>query len=431
MKKRQVLTRVMGWAGWLILGLNSGPSMGGVIYPNDPDRLALTRMEAEYIVACQDMDLTSPAYGAINNVYGRATWVVPSENAMAILGLVLAAEILPDPNYLTHAQLAADYLVRVQDSDDGAWCNQYDYDKPSDPGQSPRHTAEVMIALHKLGFDPKRYVTMSRGAWYLMDCQAVSNKGGRDDGLLGGGKDSHGMHQGWRWTHDNAYAYWALKAAEAWATKQGEAAFATTCASSTQRVLEGINTHLYDRVRNTGVWHIAIDGSGNPQWPSSGLQNLPSWIQYAPQMLDLPVQDVNSFQVGQWIHDSFQQRDGSCIHYEWEDGQCKTRKYPGYSFQAALCWFDTGHPDLAAAAIRWSLGSGLWQTRRDANNQAGGWIDWVEVKPTPGRRADWWQRFIDTSFYAIAACNGGYDFCHSREGGNPDSLTAEDIGDAE
>jgi hypothetical protein len=41
---------------------------------------------------------------------------------------------------------------------------------------------------------------------------------------------------------------------------------------------------------------------------------------------------------------------------------------------------------------------------------AGGWIDWVELEPTVGRQADRWQRFIDTSFYAIAAFNGGYDF---------------------
>lgn len=48
--------------------------------------------------------------------------------------------------------------------------------------------------------------------------------------------------------------------------------------------------------------------------------------------------------------------------------------------------------------------------QRDENSHTGGWVDWVEVQATPGSRANWWDRFIDTSFYAIAACNGGYNF---------------------
>jgi hypothetical protein len=34
-------------------------------------------------------------------------------------------------------------------------------------------------------------------------------------------------------------------------------------------------------------------------------------------------------------------------------------------------------------------------------------VDWVE---TGGARAQWWERFIDTSFYNIAVSEGGYDF---------------------
>jgi hypothetical protein len=373
------------------------------------DPLALTRIEADYIVTCQDANLASPSYGAFNDVSGQPTWVVPSENAMAILGLVMASRVLGDPNYLAYAQLAADYLVRVQDANDGAWCNQYKYAAVADPAQSPRQTAEVMIALNKLGPDPNRYTAMARGAQYLMSCQQVTAKGGAEDGLLGGGKDASGKHQGWRWTHDNAYSYWALRAAEIWATRHGDPNLAVACGASSQRILDGINSCLYSRT--TGVWHIAVDASGQPQWPSH-LKDVPTWIQCAPQMLDVPAYGVNSPRVGQWIHTSFQQTDGSCIETTWDnsDNQLTVRKYPGFTFQAVLCWLDTGHADCATSALSWCHQSGLWQVRPDTNHVAGGWIDWQEVTPSAGKRAPTWQRFIDTSFYAIAAYNGGYDF---------------------
>jgi hypothetical protein len=46
----------------------------------------------------------------------------------------------------------------------------------------------------------------------------------------------------------------------------------------------------------------------------------------------------------------------------------------------------------------------------DHNNVTGGWIDWIEVDPHFGRTEDWYNRYIDTSFYAIACWSGGYDF---------------------
>ncbi|RLI52792.1 MAG: hypothetical protein DRP09_17200, partial [Candidatus Thorarchaeota archaeon] len=47
-------------------------------------------LEANYILSCQYNNPESSAYGAINNVKGEPTWVVPGENAMAILGLLEA-----------------------------------------------------------------------------------------------------------------------------------------------------------------------------------------------------------------------------------------------------------------------------------------------------------------------------------------------------
>ena len=54
----------------------------------------------------------------------------------------------------------------------------------------------------------------------------------------------------------------------------------------------------------------------------------------------------------------------------------------------------------------WAAGSGLWQKTEDYNGIKGGWVDWVE----PTYPAEWWLRFIDTSFYAISIMNGGYYF---------------------
>lgn len=377
-----------------------------IVFKNYSECLRMTRLEADYITASQYISPTDLAHGAINNVYGQPTWVVPSENAIAVLGLIMASNTLGDSAYLSRAQLATDYLINVQASD-GAWYNQYSYTTAVDLDKSPRQTAEVMMALHKLGYDHNKYGAMKKGAQYLLDCQNVANKGGNDDGLLGGGKNALGQYQNWRWTHDNAYAYWALRAAESWAVREGETFLASMYASNAQRIIEGINTYLYEPT--TGVWHIAIDANGNPQWISN-LENQPSWIQYAPQMLDLPANGVNSPRVGEWIHNSFQQSDGSCMGYEWVNGERKTRKYPGLAFQAALCWFDTGHLAYANSAIGWAKSSGLWRTTPDAYGITGGWIDWVEVTPTSGATAPEWQRFIDTSFYAMASCNGGYDF---------------------
>jgi hypothetical protein len=69
--------------------------------------------EADYILACQYINPQDSAHGAINNVYGDPTWIVPRENAMAILGLIVGSEVLNDKSYLEQAHLAADYLINL------------------------------------------------------------------------------------------------------------------------------------------------------------------------------------------------------------------------------------------------------------------------------------------------------------------------------
>jgi len=364
----------------------------------------MTRIEANYVLACQYMNSASPAYGAINDITGDPTFVVPRENGMAILGLKMAAEILRDNSYIERAQLAADYLTLIQDQSDGSWFDQYDFTTPVANGKSPTQTAEVMIAFYKLGFRPERYVSMRAGAQYLLDCQNPANKGGIDDGLLGGGKyrqNDQWLYHSHRWASDNSYAYWALKAAQHWAILENELDFAQTCQIAAQNILNGINQYLYVNDPSDpdhGVWRAKIDSQGQPVDP-----NFHEWINYAPQMLDLPAVGVGSARVGTWIHQNLQNTDGACVQ---DNGDLQNHKSPGFSFQASLCWLDLRQRNYSASALGWTYRSGLWQRTPDPNGIAGGWVDWI----ADGVPENWWWRFIDTSFYAIAAYNGGYDF---------------------
>jgi hypothetical protein len=368
----------------------------------------MAKVEADYILACQLTDAVDPAYGCINNVAGAPTWVVPRENAMAILGLLIAEDLYPGNDYRARAALAADYLVKVQDAD-GAWFDQYHYTTPGDVtgseksmSKSPTQTAEVMIAFYKLGFDQARYPSMKKAARYLISCQA--NGGNRL--LLGGGKDSKGQYRTWRWASDNAYAFQALKAAETWAIIAGDFRLALHYSKAAQGIITGINKILFISDRDNpdfGVWYRVVDQDDMPVDPL-----FHDWINYAPQMLDVPCRGVNNPRVGEWIHRTLQQAPGACV---WNDGAERSRRSPGYSFQASLCWQDMRQSGFYIEALNWALDSGLWMNKPVCDSVVGGWIDWSQGNSDGTETiAACWERFIDTSFYAIAAYNGGYDF---------------------
>lgn len=355
------------------------------------------RREADYIVACQNR-----TYGAINNVYpGKGwTWIDPCENSMAILALLKASDILNDSTFKEKAQLAADYLVCVQNKTDGAWHDKYSNTTPETTSKSPRRTAEVMIALYKLGYNKTRYHAMENGSNYLMNCQNVTYKKGLDDGLLGGGINESGGNESKRWIHDNSYAYWAFKACEDWAIRQKKWSVAEDCHESAQKIVEGINKYFYDERKN--IWYPAVEKDGNPIWNGK-----PQWIQYAPRMLDVPVEGLDSKEIGIWMHENLQAETGLCGEFNCANES--RRLQPGHSFQAAMVWFDLDQPYYAYSAINGAEYSGLWMRGNDKdNNISGGWIDWIEYNPND--RAKDYERFIDTSFYAIAAWTGGYNF---------------------
>ncbi len=148
-----------------------------------------------------------------------------------------------------------------------------------------------MIAMNALPYNEDHYASMKKGAEYLLLCQ--DNGYG---GLLCGGKNASGAFYEHCWTSDNSYAYQALKAAQQWARIKNDSSFATQCGMSAEAIIRGINDYL----RATLVWHQKIDGNGRPD---NGRQY--DWINYAPQMLDLPADGVNEPAVGEWICRTF------------------------------------------------------------------------------------------------------------------------------
>ncbi len=372
-------------------------------------------MEADYILSCQFLDSSSEAYGAINNESGDPTWVVPGENAIAIMGLEKASRILEDDKYLQKANLAADYLVRVQDQTDGAWFSKYNYITPYNDGKGLRHTAEVMIAFDKLGYNPERYDSMKKASQFILDCQDQVNKQGEDDGLVGGGKKSNGDYHTWRWSSDNSFAYQALKASAEWAKKHDDNDFAGKLETASQDILDGIQTHLFN---GTDHWHRVIDQNDDPlssevKDPEGNPENRSDWIGYSPLMLDLPVsQYVDPSLVGDWISNTLKRKDSNDGSLVWDDTLYSSRQSPGYSFQAMLVWLDLNQSFEADLALDWAEEhSGLWQTAYDLNNIKGGWIDWIDNGAMPPV----WDRFIDTSAYYIMthgtdSIERGYDF---------------------
>lgn len=384
-----VVAALLLGGGAFRLSASPTPALAACANPDD------VRLEADYIVSTQYVKKNDRASGAINNVYGAPTWVVPRENAMAILGLVRASDCLGTASYRQRAQQAADYLVRVQ-ANDGSWYDQYSYAAPAVLSKSPTQTAEVMLALDRIGYNRSWYGAMVNGADFLLRLQDPANKGGDDDGLIGGGLDTSGAYQRWRWTSDNSYAYQALKAAERWARTRGEGARATRYASAGARILGGIDGRLKDA--GSAVWRVAVDEHG------ASTVSEHEWINYAPQMLDVPATGTGPA-VGSWIRATLVNAStGAAV---WNDGSEADRLSPGYSFQACLVWLDTGQQADCDAALNWARGSGLHQVTTDANGARGGWVDWVE---TGGASAPSWQRFVDSSAYYILAVTGGYRF---------------------
>jgi hypothetical protein len=349
--------------------------------------------EANFILSTQLNNHKHPAYGALNDVPAgfmqQWFWIVPRENALAMMGLLLAHELIGEESYKEAALRVASFLPKIQDPTDGSWFNQYYFLKPfDDVAKSPTQAAEVMMAYKKLRFKEELLNSMILGAEYLLSCMDVKNKAGIDDGLICGGKSINGEFNSDRWTQDNAFGFIALSAASEWCDIAGKKNLSDKFSEAADRVLEGINKYLFDQ--SIGVWHKSINKYNAPT------DSIKEWGNYSPVMLGLPVK-YDAEHVGEWVHQTFQLESGAVRQ---NTGEGFDKLSPGFSFQAAIAWFNTGHLEYISQALNWAKESGLWHRK-------GGWIDW---QTTNGKRAPSWQRFIDTSFYSLATLNEGYKF---------------------
>lgn len=358
--------------------------------------IAITRKELAYISSCQYRDEGNIADGAINNVNGLPTWVVPGEMSWAIWALLIGHNLLHDNEYLDRATAAVNYFARIQ-KPDGSFYNQYNFAEahPNGLDSYTRHTAQVMMAYSRYGYNPGLYASMMSAAEFIYSCQAVENKKGQNDGLAAGGRSQNGEYYTDRWVPDNCFAYLAYSGAIDWAQKHGDNAKIGKYYNAREAVLAGINDYLYDDT--THIWHTRIDLNGVPY------NDLPSPLNYAPEKYDIPAEGTGDVKVGEWMHSNLQLSDGSVVQDQTAEGRLKAS--PGFSFEFAVSQYNfVANPTLiqyGQTAVSWAENSGLYHVD-------GGFIDWKNIET--GEVAPDWQRFIDTSFNYIAAKMGGIDF---------------------
>ncbi len=336
-------------------------------------RASNTAIEFGHILACQYTSSTHPADGAINNVWGAPTWVVPGENAVV-------AWVLHRGGYSAAARRTADYLARIQNPD-GSWDIQYSGTVSVDSNRHARHTAQIMHLFGTLGgYGP----AMAKAEAWLADLQNPAVKGGADDGLIGGGYDAGGSPLTDRWTSDNAYAVLAFNASKNPAARD--------------RVVAGIN----DLLRIGDHWAQRRTAGGTNVDPDPvGF----GWIQFAPAFLNLrPLGVVYPPGLAAGIRNRLMEPGGVDAGAVLEFS--RSHKFmPGIGFQASVAWRALGDQASIAAHTHWSESvSGLWQIVPDGNGDTGGWVDWT--LSVGGTSAQNWERFIDTSAYYIMAVNG-------------------------
>jgi hypothetical protein len=314
-------------------------------------------LEAGHILNCQD-----PASGAINDIHGAPTYVKPGEMAMAAVALKLTG-------HGAEALKACVYLASVQQAD-GSWCNQYDHQTIADPGKSPRHTAQTLMAFRQCGYVDTAVTDKALG--YLAEC--ITHSCDPANGCLGGGRDSAGNWIGTQWLSDNVFAAHAF---EYYGDNARAAAIKTA-----------IDVVFQDTAR--GCWfQTRSGGPGNYVMTAGDF----GWINFAPANWNL--QGV-TYPAGlaATIKSRLQTADGAFLENEKSD-----KRMPGIGLQAHLALRAAGSSDPLAGFYTWlKCQSGLLQNAPDANDDAGGVIDWVD---SAGNRADWWNRFIDTSAYVI------------------------------
>lgn len=352
---------------WIILFLSSVLLSTNILAAGEIENSI--QLELQHIINCQVQDSQDPAYGAINNVWGEPTWVMPGEMA-------IAAIVLHKAGYVDNARAACDYLVKIQNAD-GSWCNQYNHLTAVDKNKYARHTAQVIILFGTVGGYEE---ALNKANLWLESLQDTANKSGWDDGLICGGMAEGGSFFSDRWVSDNSFAVLAFHLAGNILARD--------------RVINGINQYLFNRDH----WYQKINSDGVAQ------DGVYSWINFAPAFLNLDNFGViYPSRLARWMNKKLQLSKGSLSGAVFENRESK-KLMPGIGFQASLAWQDLGAFDYADKHTYWAENvSGLWQATADVNGDAGGWVDWKSLNGKV--QAQWWEKFIDTSAYYVMVKN--------------------------
>ena len=220
------------------------------------------------------------------------------------------------------------------------------------------------------------------------------------------------------WTVDRSYAAAAYLAFSHWASAVGDSATASWFSSQSSTV-----TNSLASAQDPGSWHNYYDYMNG----STGVYNNNNIDQtgFAPYEFDArPLSESYAAQVAQWW-DYGSSYNGDIITQQsgpYAGGVCQQlptlygQVYPGDSLQLADAEWKIAHANgnlnnqynqawwhynFAMSPVGSSTGSGCWVNNTSVDGFDGGFVDWVNVS-TNARPANW-QRFVDTSGYALVA----------------------------
>lgn len=222
------------------------------------------------------------------------------------------------------------------------------------------------------------------------------------------------------WTIDRSYAVAAFRAFSHWASAVGDTGTATFYNNQANTVA-GLLTSAQD----TGIWgdyFDYIDGGGHGVYNGGIDQTGFSPYEFSAR----DPGEAYAKKLADWW-ESGQAYNGTFLTvqsgpyaggvHQWvPQSGTDTKAYPGSALQLADAEWKiaraTGnyhdlygaawrHYNFAMSALGSSSGSGCWVNNTSVDGVVGGFVDWVDT--ASGARPVSWQRFVDTSAYAIIA----------------------------
>ncbi|WP_434384776.1 hypothetical protein [Melittangium boletus] len=222
------------------------------------------------------------------------------------------------------------------------------------------------------------------------------------------------------WTVDRSYAVAAFRAFSHWATAVGDAGTATYYANRANTLAGWLvaaqdpgawgNYFAYLDGGGKGVYNGGVDQTGFAPYEFSArdpgeayAKKLADWWETGTAYNNEPLSIASGRYAGgvhQWtpaVGRDTKVYPGSAL--QLADAEWKIARATGnYHDLYAAAW---KHYNFALSALGAGTGSGCWVNNGSVDGVVGGFVDWVDT--ANGARPAAWQRFVDTSAYAIIA----------------------------